>query len=486
MNLTTSRLTSTLFFLMVLRATNFCWCQPVVKYDWTGAGGREFENSGSSGARNNAVLTNNGADPSISGTGTATVFNGSGPNADDGFINLGNVVEFIGADYFEVQWKNLDLNVSGAAHHVDHVLGGALAPGFDTGSQVQFFANSCSMGGFCDVIVTLWEAGGGFLGNPPPDVYQQVEFNDILPEAPGDLRIVFDGNGMKQAEGGSGTVEVFVNGTQAGITQYISLGVIGPDESGSNFGLGKYHDSSSLAGDYTTGEFSIGFTRPAPSPDSTWISDSGGNWHSSSNWDESVPVTRNQTATFGDAIENSATVFLDTPVTVNSIWFDSSNAYSIAGTGSLSLDSTTAPPVDLPSISVATAPQGSHQFQAVVDLLADTTATIALGVTLEFVNRLNLNNHILTKEGGGTLSISNTFNTGSGTIISLAGVIDGSGSVGGDLINDGGTISPGSASGSVSVVPEPSCLLLVGFGVVGLAAPLRRNLTYYKRFLEPI
>ena len=93
---------------------------------------------------------------------------------------------------------------------------------------------------------------------------------------------------------------------------------------------------------------------------------------------------------------------------------------------------------------------------------------------------------LVNNAGVGMLLVSNTFNTGSGTIISLAGVIDGSGSVGGDLINDGGTISPGSASGSVSVVPEPSCLLLVGFGVVGLAAPLRRNLTYYKRFLEPI
>ncbi len=434
-----------------------------VRHDWVGADGTELENSGSSGAANNAVLINNGADPSVSGAGTATVVNGTGFGTDDGYIDLGNVAGFTGADYFEVEWKNLDLNVSAAT---DHVLAGALAPGTASGSQSQFFANGCSVGGACDVQVILYESGGEFL--VPDEVTESVNFQGVLPDTRSDLRIVFEGNGQKQAAGGSGTLTAFVNGTQVGNTQNVSLGVVNPDEKGASFGLGKYHNGSSLAGDYTTGTFMITFEMPVPLG-STWTSDSGGDWHSTANWDGAVPTLRMQTVTLGDAIQDSATVFVDLPVTVNSITFASSNTYNIAGTQSISLNSdtsaSTATPAVLPSISVAASPQGSHQFQTVVNLLDDTTVAIDSGATLEFVNLLNLNGNTLTKTGDGTLAISNTLNTGGGTVIALAGMIEGVGSIGGDLIVSGSLVSPGISEGGTSAVPEPSCLLLIGLGV---------------------
>lgn len=247
---------------LCLFSTVPCFGQPAVLHDWTGTGGAELQNSGTSGVANDAVLVNEGADPSISG-GTATVVNGpaGGAGVDEGYINLGNVAGFIDADYFSVQWKDLDLNLTN--HTTDIVLGGALAPGTDSGSQSQFFANNCSVGGSCDVRVILYEAGGGWLSNPPPEVSDDVTFTAILPDTPSDLRIVFEGNGSTQASGGSGTVKAFVNGSQAGGTQSIALGIIGNEAGGSDFGLGKYHGGSSLGGEYTTGTFSISFV-PEP------------------------------------------------------------------------------------------------------------------------------------------------------------------------------------------------------------------------------
>lgn len=220
-------------------------------------------NAGVNGAVNDAVLVNNGANPTVGG-GFATVVNGNtpGPGAggDDGYISLGVVPQFQGATYFELGWAGLDLNESAGT---SNTLGGALTPGFSAGSQMILSVNGVNTG-VADLRVSLYEAGGSFGGGDPNEVLQDVNFNDVLPVTPTDLRIVFSGNGLTRSQGGAGLVQIYVNDALVG-AQATTLGVLNPSEAGAAFGLGKYHNGSSVAGAYTTGAFSIRFT-PIPEP----------------------------------------------------------------------------------------------------------------------------------------------------------------------------------------------------------------------------
>ena len=215
---------------------------------------------------------------------------------------------------------------------------------------------------------------------------------------------------------------------------------------------------------------------PATAPNTTfaWKNDVAGDWLDNSNWDPSSgapPNDKDHTAVFGGALTASKTVFTDDVVTVNSIQFINTNGYNIAGVGSVNLAATTAAPPVNPSIQVV---QGSHQFQVNVNLLADTTADVASGSTLSFNNTLNLMGNTLTKTGEGTVAIRNDLTLAGGTVSLQQGTIAGNGTVGGDLNNEGGTISPGNNAGSLSVVPEPAGALLLLGGVFFLSAGVAR------------
>jgi len=212
-----------------------------------------------------------------------------------------------------------------------------------------------------------------------------------------------------------------------------------------------------------------------PDPNRIWNFNGSGDWNVGDNWNpEVVPNDTNHTATFGSVISQGQTVFTNTDVTVNSITFDSPHTYAITGIGSVALESHsngTAPSLTVTGGTAAAA----HQFQAIVNLLDDTTVDIAAGSTLSFNNALNLNGNTLSKTGDGTLLINNVLNSGGGTVTGLAGVLGGNGTVGGDLILTGGSLSPGSAAGEPaagaveSSIPEPSAMLLLALGAIALA-----------------
>jgi hypothetical protein len=190
----------------------------------------------------------------------------------------------------------------------------------------------------------------------------------------------------------------------------------------------------------------------APSTEFTWNTTNVGDWADKGNWTFSTgsapdPDIRanspNHTAIFADAISGPTTVSNHAAVTVNRIEFNNTeHSYVVAGQGSVSLGATDTPCLSCPSVSVT----GTHQFQTVVNLLADSTINVASGSTLSFNNALELMGNTLIKIGDGTMAINNKLTTAGGTVDVQQGMISGNGSIAGDVDN-GGTISPGNSPG---------------------------------------
>ena len=199
----------------------------------------------------------------------------------------------------------------------------------------------------------------------------------------------------------------------------------------------------------------------------TWNSAGGGDWNAtgvSSNWCPTGPPNGNEDIVFGGSIEGPSTVFADTPVSVQSLTFDSSNTYAIGGLGGVNLIADTQGS-NTAAIDVL---QGTHHFQAPVNLMADTTATVNSGATLVMDNALDLGGNTLTKMGDGELAIRHDLILGGGTINMQQGIVSGGGVINGDVTNNGGVISPGNRSASAAVVPEPASTMLLFWA--GMAA----------------
>ena len=199
-----------------------------------------------------------------------------------------------------------------------------------------------------------------------------------------------------------------------------------------------------------------------------WTANALGSWNTSNNWNPSFdapPNNPNHTAIFGSAGAVPTLVAVSDAFTVNRVEFNHTQSYIIGGHGSVSLAATTSDTSVLPTLAVT---QGSHEFQAAVNLMADTTATVASDSTLTFNNALNLMGHALTKTGDGTLAINNQLTTAGGVLNVQQGTVSGHGAIGGNVNNDGGTISPGNGASLLKAngVPEPSTILLILVGTL--------------------
>ncbi|MGI9428317.1 MAG: hypothetical protein ACR2NM_06645 [Bythopirellula sp.] len=225
-------------------------------------------------------------------------------------------------------------------------------------------------------------------------------------------------------------------------------------------GTGGNHWWSDGSGS-TSGEYEMDymrFTADGFSPDViippdisiVWNVNNSGDWNLVNNWTGlgAPPVTPNQSAVFGDAIQSTQVVFTITDVSVNDVQFDNANSYIVSGGGTIQLIAGTVAGLPPSGFSVA---QGAHEFQAPVSLNNNATANIASSSTLTFNNALNLNSHTLTKSGDGTLTINNVLNAGGGAIVGLGGTIAGSGVVGGSLSNQSAMVSPGNSPGTLTV-----------------------------------
>ena len=216
----------------------------------------------------------------------------------------------------------------------------------------------------------------------------------------------------------------------------------------------------------------VGEGAPIPSTPARfeWKTDEVGLWTASTNWSPGAPAappdSPGETAVFGTMISTPTTVVTNVPITVNRVEFNNAtHSYSVAGLGNVNLAASTAPTPVNPTVDVL----GTHQFQAIVNLHNDTIVDVSSDSTLSFNNTLNLMSNTLTKTGVGTLAIRNDLVTDGGTVSLQQGTISGNGTIGGDVDNGGGTISPGNNSASLDVVPEPSaCVLLISMLVVAL------------------
>ena len=306
----------------------------------------------------------------------------------------------------------------------------------------------------------------------------EAGFDPFNPEF--DLTIT-DSNGLEH----STTSNIFRNGLPTELAFLMSVSIYGPGEEAEDLGdpndpNDNYHphfvvDNVSLMA------VTAGGQGPAATV-LTWNKDGLGDWASQGNWSFTGPKpvgfranNPNHTAVFADSAIGPTTAVTNLPVTINRIEFsNTTHSYFIGGGGNVNLMANTAPsPVD-PSIS---AMGGTHEFQIDINLHNDTTVDVATSSRLTFDGSLNLMGNTLTKTGAGTMVVNNRVTLDDGTLIATEGTISGVGLIGGDVNNDGGTISPGNSvePGASSLVPEPATLLLMMCALLGLAAFSRQR-----------
>ena len=181
-----------------------------------------------------------------------------------------------------------------------------------------------------------------------------------------------------------------------------------------------------------------------------WRPASFGDWAAAASWAGTngiiggMPNNNKATAVFPASLVTPTTAVTEAVATVKGIQFQNATTV-IAGNGSVQLQANTGSA----SLQVT---QGSHQFQADVDLASATSADVANGAVLEFNNRFSLNGNTLTKTGAGKLLVNSNQNTGTGSVSVTGGVLGGGGRIGGTLTNSsGGTVGPGTSAGVLSV-----------------------------------
>ena len=146
---------------------------------------------------------------------------------------------------------------------------------------------------------------------------------------------------------------------------------------------------------------------------STWTAGSG-NWSNFTNWTAlgGTPgldgaLSTNDTATFGTG--GGGVVTLSTNAVLNALTFSNASSYTIAGTGTISLEQGSSAP------SIMTL-QGSHTISNALTLSTNVTVTNASGTMLTLSGSIG-GAGILTNSGSGTLMLASSNSYTGGTVL---------------------------------------------------------------------
>ncbi len=213
---------------------------------------------------------------------------------------------------------------------------------------------------------------------------------------------------------------------------------------------------------WDTGSFySDGKVKLISVPAPTWTKASSGNWTDAINWLYSCrPDSNLEIATFASATASAATVTLNSTYAVKGLRFNSTNKYTLGGSGAINLDADT-------GHAVLDVLVGNHEVQVPLKLYDMTDATLAANTALRLSGSLNLNGQTLNVSGPGTLTVagpvqcegatinlqnnstvafsSGYINLTSGTVLSGNGMVN-------SLVFNGGRVSPGESTGTLWMV----------------------------------
>ncbi len=215
----------------------------------------------------------------------------------------------------------------------------------------------------------------------------------------------------------------------------------------------------------------------------TWGSNLVGNWSVQGNWQNGALPVANGSATFGNSVGSSATVTLDVPVSLSALTFNSTAAYTLSGTNSLTLGSG--------GVAMATVTSGTHNISAPVVLAGSLAVNTTDGAALFLsgsVSEAMPGSGSISLSGDGALILSGTSSYTGGTTVNSGTLYLANSTAlpaesnltvdaGGTFIFDpsvtwaavsGQTLAASSAG--VAAVPEPCtlALLLAGLAVFGV------------------
>ena len=172
-----------------------------------------------------------------------------------------------------------------------------------------------------------------------------------------------------------------------------------------------------------------------------WKPNASGDWNTASNWTTShIPNGVGVEADFFAAIQSAQTISTGTPITVGTLNFNNASTYQIAGTGSLTLQATSAN-------AQVIVQSGTQEINLPTTIASDTVLNIAAASTLIVASPLTINPGLtLTQTGAGTL------------LVGASGVLPASSNVS----ITGGTLKLGTGTG----LAQMSSLSITGGGVL--------------------
>jgi hypothetical protein len=186
-----------------------------------------------------------------------------------------------------------------------------------------------------------------------------------------------------------------------GVTVVATDSVTLPSDSGLDldaFGLTTGFNGSVVPG----ANYSVFIDNVSYTAGHQWVTDSNGTWGSNNrdSWDGPLPDGNDHVAYFGNKITAARTITLDGGKTVGSIYFNSPNSYTIAGTDTITMEGVGNDPV---SINVLA---GGHTISAPINLNDDLVVNSA-GSGVALTGNVNASGRKVTKLGAGTAQFEN-------------------------------------------------------------------------------